>query len=148
MKTRHILLLLAGLLLLGATGCKREKTATDTPLMREQFKRKTLPGLYQDTKTLYAMDKINDQLYYNVSNNTARIVSDDGSAYIEFALSGPVENLSLNGTTNVTISSKGKGDLPSYDNLEMLVLQKEDNLCWLWSSKRQLGAVIYYNAVR
>lgn len=148
MKTRHILLLLAGLLLLGATGCKREKTATDTSLMREQFKRKTLPGLYQDTKTLYAMDKINDQLYYNVSNNTARIVSDDGSAYIEFVLSGPVENLSLNGTTNVTISSKGKGDLPSYDNLEMLVLQKEDNLCWLWSSKRQLGAVIYYNAAR
>lgn len=144
MKTKHILMLFAGLLLMSlSAGCRREP-ATDTPLQREQFRRKSLAGIYQENKALYSMDLTNDQLYYNPTTKTSRIVNNEGDAYIQFVLSEPVGTLSVDDPVTVSVTSKGKGDLPTYDNLSMVVLKKENNFCWIWNGKRQLGFLIYY----
>ena len=95
-------------------------------------------------KTLYALDKINDQLYYNATTRTSRIVADDGASYVQFVLSAPAEDLIADSKVNVTISSKGKGDIPSYENLSMVVLKKDQNYFWLWNGQRQIGILYYY----
>ncbi len=121
------------------TGCDKNKP--DPKNGEALFEKKTVPGAYSGLEGIYVFSKTNDQLYWDSATNTARILNDDGTKYIEVKLSGPVPTSGQ--TVNVSVVNRGMaGDLKNYSSLPMRVSKKNNDYVWLWSDSEMLGLLI------
>lgn len=118
--------------------CEKDSFVSDPT----SFDKKKNVGFYQDSKTLYVFNQITDQLYYNKTNNTFRIMSDEGNNYVDVVLSGPIPEKGEKVTAS--IKNNGIGSLKDYSSVEFEVRKKTEDNCWLWSSSAGLGIVAYY----
>lgn len=123
------------------TGCDNDKNKHDPKKGEEQFERKTVPGAYNGLEGIYVFNKTNDQLYWDSASNTARILNNDGTKYIEVRLNGPVSTSGQ--TVDVSVVNHGMaGDLKNYSSLQMRVSKKNRDYVWLWSDSELLGLLI------
>lgn len=141
MKAKYIFMCIAVAAVMGFTACDNDREKTHTP-SSGLFLRKTTPGVYESTKSIYAFSKISDQLYVNTSTNTYRIVSDDGSKYVQVALDSSIPGMGEKVTA--TITSKGIEAVGKYDPIEFEVMKKDSENCWLWSQEKGLGLILFY----
>lgn len=123
------------------TGCDKNKNKIDPKTGEEMFERKTVAGAYNGLEGIYVFNKTNDQLYWDSATNTARILNNDGTKYIEVRLSGPVPTSGQ--TVDVTVVNHDMApDLKNYSSLPMKVSKKNNDYVWLWSDSELLGLLI------
>lgn len=99
-------------------------------------------GIYKVAKPQYAFNKTTDQLYFNKATNTFRIVSNDGSKWIEVKLQSPVG--SVGETLKASLKSQGFDGVENHDAIEFEIMKKEGEKCWLWSQAHTLGVLAFY----
>lgn len=142
MKNRYLFIMMMVAAIAVAVGCNKNEPV-EAPVTSRQFLNKSTPGLYSGAKSLYVFTQTGHQLYVNKSTNTYRIVSQDGSSYVQVVLDGPVSKIGTKYRVNV--SSVGLGDsVKNYNDLEMEILNRDSEYCWLWSDKEGLGILLYY----
>lgn len=123
------------------TGCDNNKNKPDPKNSEALFERKTVAGAYSGLEGIYVFNKTNDQLYWDSDTNTARLLNNDGTKYIEVALNGPVPTSGQ--TVNVSVVNRGMTDgLKNYSSLQMRVSKKNNDYVWLWSDSEMLGLLI------
>ena len=103
MKLKQILTVLAvAAATVALVGCERPKGINVTS---KEFERKVTEGVYKVAKAQYAFNKTTDQLYFNKATNTFRIVSNDGTKYIEVAFAAPIG--SVGAKVQASVKSEG-----------------------------------------
>lgn len=124
-----------------AGGCKKD---TGFRITSSAFEKKVTPGIYQVGRALYAMDRAEDQLYYNESTKTFMIVCGDGSQYIEIVLGAEIGG--LGDMVPVTIRKTGNNfnEVPALQSVNFEILQKSGNNCWLWNQDSGIGILAFY----
>lgn len=138
MKINKILIGLTALVLCFAS-CKQQEETFYSSLF---FLKKTDIGLYNEAKPLYTFNKANDQLYFNKTTNTFRIVSDDSNNYVEVVFAEPIPM--QDAMLTASIKNGGLGDVADQSAVEFQVLKKDVNKCWLWNQKSGLGLIVFY----
>ena len=107
MKLKQILTVLAvAAATVALVGCERPKGINVTS---KEFERKVTEGVYKVAKAQYAFNKTTDQLYFNKATNTFRIVSNDGTKYIEVAFAAPIG--SVGAKVQASVKSEGFEDV-------------------------------------
>ena len=107
MKLKQILTVLAvAAATVALVGCERPKGINVTS---KEFERKVTEGVYKVAKAQYAFNKTTDQLYFNKATNTFRIVSNDGTKYIEAAFAAPIG--SVGAKVQASVKSEGFEDV-------------------------------------
>ena len=88
------------------------------------------------------MQDLTDQLYFNKATNTFRIVSNDGTKYIEVAFAAPIG--SVGAKVQASVKSEGFEDVENFDSIEFEIMKKEGQNCWLWCQAHALGVLAFY----
>lgn len=140
MKLKQILTVLAvAAATVALVGCERPKGINVTS---KEFERKVTEGVYKVAKAQYAFNKTTDQLYFNKATNTFRIVSNDGTKYIEVAFAAPIG--SVGAKVQASVKSEGFEDVENFDSIEFEIMKKEGQNCWLWCQAHALGVLAFY----
>ena len=140
MKLKQILAVLAvAAATVALVGCERPKGINVTS---KEFERKVTEGVYKVAKAQYAFNKTTDQLYFNKATNTFRIVSNDGTKYIEVAFAAPIG--SVGAKVQASVKSEGFEDVENFDSIEFEIMKKEGQNCWLWCQAHALGVLAFY----
>ncbi|HIW97296.1 MAG TPA: hypothetical protein H9866_02230 [Candidatus Tidjanibacter gallistercoris] len=140
MRLKYILLSAMACAVVLFAGCKQSQPGINvTP---KEFEKKTTEGVYKVAKAQYAFNKTKDQLYFNRTTNTFRIVSDDGTKYVEVVLDSPVG--SVGEKVKATVRSKGIDGVDNYDSIELEIRKKEGEKCWLWNQANTFGVLMFY----
>ena len=106
MKLKQILMVLAvAAATVALVGCERPKGINVTS---KEFERKVTEGVYKVAKAQYAFNKTTDQLYFNKATNTFRIVSNDGTKYIEVAFAAPIGSVGVSKMWRISTPSSLK----------------------------------------
>lgn len=125
MKLKQILTVLAvAAATVALVGCERPKGINVTS---KEFERKVTEGVYKVAKAQYAFNKTTDQLYFNKATNTFRIVSNDGTKYIEVAFAAPIG--SVGAKVQASVKSEGFEDVENFDSIEFEIMKKEGQNC-------------------
>ncbi len=140
MKLKHIvwMALLGAAVLLAGCQPRQPKINVNS----KEFQKKVTEGIYKVAKPQYAFNKTTDQLYFNKATNTFRIVSNDGSKWIEVKLQSPVG--SVGETLKASLKSQGFDGVENHDAIEFEIMKKEGEKCWLWSQAHTLGVLAFY----
>ena len=93
-------------------------------------------------KAQKAINKTTDHLYINKATNTFRIVSNDGTKYIEVAFAAPIG--SVGAKVQASVKSEGFEDVENFDSIEFEIMKKEGQNCWLWCQAHALGVLAFY----
>ena len=76
------------------------------------------------------------------ATNTFRIVSNDGTKYIEVAFAAPIG--SVGAKVQASVKSEGFEDVENFDSIEFEIMKKEGQNCWLWCQAHALGVLAFY----
>lgn len=139
MKLKYIFTAVAAALML--SGCDGNNGHTPA-VSSSMFLRKTNPGIYQGPASLFTFTKTDHQLYVNTTTNTYRMLTDEGDKYVQVVLDSPIPGMGEK--VQATITSKGVEGVGNYDSIEMELLKKDNENCWLWSQENNLGVLIFY----
>lgn len=123
----------------GLTSCEGNDPKGLTP---DQFEKRSAVGFYEGDKALYLFNTNKDQLYFNKTTNTFRIMVDEGDKYIEVALASAVPTKGA--TVKGTVTNNGFGSIKNYKSVDFEVLKKNGENCWLWCGAENLGVVIFF----
>ncbi len=131
MKLKHIvwMALLGAAVLLAGCQPRQPKINVNS----KEFQKKVTEGIYKVAKPQYA---------FNKTTNTFRIVSNDGSKWIEVKLQSPVG--SVGETLKASLKSQGFDGVENHDAIEFEIMKKEGEKCWLWSQAHTLGVLAFY----
>lgn len=141
MKLKHILtVLVVTAAAVALVGCETRNPGIN--VTSREFEKKVTEGVYKVAKAQYAFVKTTDQLYFNKATNTFRIVSNDGTKYIEVAFAAPIG--SVGAKVQASIKSEGFEDVENFDSIEFEIMKKEGQNCWLWSQAHALGVLAFY----
>lgn len=108
----------------------------------KQFEQRSSVGFYEGGKAVYLFNKNRDQLYFNTTSNTFRIMVDEGDKYVEVAFASSIPD--EGGKVNGTVTNNGYENIKNYKSVDFDVLKRSDENCWLWSSKENLGVIIFF----
>lgn len=137
MKINKILLGLITVLCL--VSCKQD----DKPIYSSTFfLQKNTIGLYNEAKVIYTFNKSKDQLYFNQTNNTFRIVADDSGNYLEVVFASPLPRIGE--MVVASIKDGGLSKVQDMTDIQFEVMQKDGDVCWLWNQEAGLGLIIFY----
>lgn len=122
------------------SGCKKDNGMNVTSYM---FEKKTVPGIYQDTKAYYSLKNETDQLYFNSATNTFRIVSGTGDRYFEVVMDEPIGNVGK--VIKLSVHNHGlDSSIPILEGVDFEIKKKEGNFCWLWNQSSAIGIIVFY----
>lgn len=138
MKINKIVIVLV-LAALAIVSCKEDDKTT---LSSDFFVKRSQVGFYKEAKVIYTINQSQEQLYFNTTTNTFRIISDDGINYIEVVFDSPIPR--INDKVTASIKNGGLSSVENNKSIEFEVMKKEGNNCWLWNQKSGLGLIIFH----